>query len=109
MCPRTVLFAQQGLLPGDREGPRRIILDSSALENLEIIQSSEGESKGSLLSTLDQCKTPFGRRLLRQWLSRPLGRVSEIRERFDTQGSMTQDSRGCFLNIWQSNACTPIH
>ncbi|GMH33654.1 hypothetical protein BSKO_01488 [Bryopsis sp. KO-2023] len=71
----------QDVMVADYEGPKHILLDSSALENLEVLQNSEGGVKGSLLSVMDQCKTPFGRRLLRHWLCRPLGRVSEIHQR----------------------------
>ncbi|CAD7704171.1 unnamed protein product [Ostreobium quekettii] len=61
--------------------PKHVLLDSSALENLEVLENSNGGTKGSLLATLDHCVTPFGRRLLRQWLCRPLGQVAQICER----------------------------
>ncbi len=32
---------------------------------------------------LDHCTTPFGRRRLRQWVCRPLGRIPDIEERQD--------------------------
>jgi hypothetical protein len=38
---------------------------------------------GTLLSVLDHCTTPFGRRRLRQWLCRPLGRIADITARQD--------------------------
>ena len=65
------------------EGPRYASLDGSALENLEILESSEGTLAGTLLAALDHCATPFGRRRLKQWLCRPLARTSEIIERQD--------------------------
>ncbi|KAL4517804.1 hypothetical protein Ndes2526A_g02182 [Nannochloris sp. 'desiccata'] len=58
--------------------PKYMTLDGPALENLEIMENSEGGVVGTLLAALDHCTTPFGRRRLRQWLCRPLCRVSDI-------------------------------
>jgi DNA mismatch repair protein MSH6 len=58
--------------------PKYMTLDGPALENLEIMENSEGGVIGTLLAALDHCTTPFGRRRLRQWLCRPLCRVSDI-------------------------------
>ncbi|CAI7834354.1 unnamed protein product, partial [Closterium sp. NIES-53] len=59
-----------------------MVLDSCALANLEILENSrDGTSSGSLFALLDRTVTPFGRRLLRQWLVRPLLRAEAIRER----------------------------
>ena len=38
---------------------------------------------GTLISALDNCATPCGRRQLRQWLLRPLCRIAAIEERQD--------------------------
>ncbi|KAG2496433.1 hypothetical protein HYH03_005657 [Edaphochlamys debaryana] len=65
------------------EGPRYLALNGAALENLEILENGEGGSAGTLLSVLDHCTTPFGRRRLRQWLCRPLGRIPDIEARQD--------------------------
>lgn len=62
-------------------GPLHVCLDGAALENLEVLENADGGSEGSLLAAVDHCVTPAGRRLLRQWLCRPLFRVSEIRKR----------------------------
>lgn len=48
------------------------VLDAAALENLEVLENSEGGLKGSLLEQLDHCASGPGRRLLREWLVRPL-------------------------------------
>ncbi|KAI5077327.1 hypothetical protein GOP47_0007151 [Adiantum capillus-veneris] len=59
-----------------------MVLDSSALENLEILESShDGSPRGSLFAQLDHCVTAFGRRLLRQWIVRPLLRLDAIVDR----------------------------
>ncbi|MCO5583206.1 hypothetical protein L7F22_037114 [Adiantum nelumboides] len=59
-----------------------MVLDSSALENLEVLESShDGSPRGTLLAQLDHCVTAFGRRLLRQWIVRPLLRPDAIVDR----------------------------
>ena len=58
----------------------RMSLDAAAQRNLEIIP--ETASGGvSLLSCLDRCRTPMGRRTLREWLLRPLMDVTAIGRR----------------------------
>ncbi|GLC55756.1 hypothetical protein PLESTB_001025500 [Pleodorina starrii] len=64
-------------------GPLYMALNGAALENLEILENGDGGSAGTLLSVLDNCTTPFGRRRLRQWLCRPLGRIADIEARQD--------------------------
>ena len=44
-----------------------MILDHSTQANLELFDSSGP----SLYSVLNRCKTPMGRRLLRDWISHP--------------------------------------
>lgn len=51
---------------------QHFVLDAAALENLEVLENSEGGLKGSLLEQLDHCASGPGRRLLREWLVRPL-------------------------------------
>ena len=41
------------------------------------------EKVGTLLSILDFCLTPFGRRLLKEWISKPLYNIEEITDRQD--------------------------
>ena len=61
-----------------------MILDTSTRRNLELTETlRSGEVKGSLLGVLDHTITPMGKRLLRQWVSKPLLDVTRIRERQD--------------------------
>eukprot|EP00043_Microstomoeca_roanoka_P000865 m.29608 g.29608 ORF g.29608 m.29608 type:complete len:1050 (-) comp10541_c0_seq3:224-3373(-) len=61
---------------------REMVLNACALRNLDILrEQSTGGLQGSLLWLLDHTSTPFGRRLLRHWVSRPLLLISEILER----------------------------
>uniref|UniRef100_A0A669CMG1 DNA mismatch repair protein MSH3 n=1 Tax=Oreochromis niloticus TaxID=8128 RepID=A0A669CMG1_ORENI len=59
-------------------------LSASTLRNLEILNNqTDGSVKGSLLWVLDHTRTPFGRRLMRKWVSQPLTDLQSISERQD--------------------------
>lgn len=62
---------------------QRMVLDGVTLANLEILQNGSGGSEGTLLERLDSCSTPFGKRLLKQWLCAPLCNPSSIQDRLD--------------------------
>jgi DNA mismatch repair protein MutS len=54
-------------------------IDSSTRRNLELTETiRQGEVEGSLLSVLDHTVTPIGRRLMRQWVSKPLLDLNSI-------------------------------
>nr|XP_033324145.1 probable DNA mismatch repair protein Msh6 [Megalopta genalis] len=52
-----------------------MVLDAISINNLRIF------GDGSLMKTLDRCCTPFGKRLLREWICRPSCRKNVIIER----------------------------
>ncbi|XP_068104082.1 DNA mismatch repair protein Msh3 [Hyperolius riggenbachi] len=59
-------------------------INGITLRNLEILQNqTDQKTKGSLIWVLDHTKTPFGRRKLRQWVTQPLIKTSEINVRLD--------------------------
>lgn len=63
---------------------QRMVLDGVTLVNLEILQNgTTGSIEGTLLEKIDTCCTPFGRRLLKQWLCAPLCNPSAINDRLD--------------------------
>lgn len=68
--------------------PEFVVLDSTALENLEIFKDSDGKVHGSLFAFLDYCKTPFGKRLLKTWLGKPLMNCDDILKRQDAVEDM---------------------
>uniref|UniRef100_A0A7S0GJU7 DNA mismatch repair proteins mutS family domain-containing protein n=1 Tax=Amorphochlora amoebiformis TaxID=1561963 RepID=A0A7S0GJU7_9EUKA len=73
-----------------------MILDAQTLENLEILRNDEGGKKGSLLAHIDKTVTAFGKRLITEWLIRPLIRKSDINERLaavDELMSRPEDAR----------------
>ena len=59
------------------------VLDGVTLANLDILEnSSTGTLEGTLLERLDQCSTPFGKRLFKQWLCAPLCNPKSINDRY---------------------------
>jgi DNA mismatch repair protein MutS len=65
-------------------GSKHLILDKTALDNLEIVLSyKENKKKGSLLYILDKTKTPMGARLLSSWVASPLRDADAINARAD--------------------------
>ena len=68
-------------------------LDVQTRRNLELFQGGRwGGGQLSLLSVLDQTKTPMGGRLLRRWLGQPLLDVEPLEQRLDAVEYFLQDS-----------------
>lgn len=61
-----------------------MVLDANTRRNLELTETLRGgEVKGTLLGELDLTVTPMGKRLMRQWVSKPLLNVEQINKRLD--------------------------
>jgi DNA mismatch repair protein MutS len=59
-------------------------LDAATRRNLELTETIRGgASRGSLLGELEHAVTPMGKRMLRQWVSKPLLDVGKIYQRQD--------------------------
>lgn len=58
-----------------------MFLDAQTRRNLELLESTGGRKRGSLIDVLDQTRTPMGARLLRQWLSQPLLDIERLQQR----------------------------
>lgn len=58
-----------------------MILDAVTVRNLEIFESRAEKNKNTLFGLIDECVTGMGSRLLRQWISRPSIKRSEIQTR----------------------------
>jgi DNA mismatch repair protein MutS len=57
-------------------------LDASTRRNLELVETiRDGSVQGSLLGELDRAITPMGKRLIRQWVSKPLLDVDLVHTR----------------------------
>ena len=68
----------------------RMSLDAAAQRNLELVpEFSQGSV--SLLACLDRCRTPMGRRTLREWLLRPLMDIPAIERRQACIGVLVED------------------
>eukprot|EP01043_Picozoa_sp_COSAG02_P004143 COSAG02_NODE_106_length_36326_cov_13.777266_30_plen_932_part_00 len=57
---------------------RKMRLDANTLRNLEILNATDGGTKGSLLWLLSRANTSMGGRMLRQWLLQPLLKPSDV-------------------------------
>ena len=70
-----------------------MVLDQTTLRNLELTQTLAGEKEGSLLGAIDRCRTSMGRRMLKQWILRPLANKERIEARQDAVASLARSSR----------------
>lgn len=58
-----------------------LVLDSTTLRNLEVVESRNDETKRALFNVINETVTGMGSRLLRSWLVRPSIKRSEIQTR----------------------------
>ena len=58
-------------------------LDQATVNSLELVQSSDGERKHSLLGFLDETRTPMGARRLKEWILKPLVDTISIEDRLN--------------------------
>ncbi len=71
------------------ENSAYLILDYNALRNLELTSTMRtGTKKGSLLAILDSTHTAMGKRMLKQWIERPLRSPAKIMARLDAVDSL---------------------
>ncbi|KAH0791733.1 DNA mismatch repair protein MSH6 [Histomonas meleagridis] len=77
---KSLLSLQRFSSLNEAGGTRYLSLDSSALSNLQII----GKDEHCLLTILDRCSTPFGKRRLRFWIMHPLRNIKSIEQRLDS-------------------------
>ena len=69
-----------------------MFLDPQTRRNLELLENNAGKAKGSLVSVIDQTRTPMGARLLRAWLSQPLLDVEALNRRLDALGHFADEN-----------------
>ena len=65
-----------------------IALDAATRRNLEITATLSGKKAPTLFSTLDNCATNMGSRLLAQWLHHPLRNRDHIQARLDAVAAL---------------------
>ncbi|KAF2161698.1 hypothetical protein M409DRAFT_27757 [Zasmidium cellare ATCC 36951] len=69
-----------------------LVLDGQSLINLEIFANTfDGSTDGTLFTMLNRCVTPFGKRMLRQWVCHPLADARKINQRFDAVDALNAD------------------
>ncbi len=74
---------------------RYMSLDATARRNLELDRNMRtGERRGSLLSVIDSTKTAMGRRLLADWLQKPLVDCVMIQKRQNAVAQLFDDDIG---------------
>jgi DNA mismatch repair protein MutS len=69
-----------------------MFLDPQTRRNLELLEGSGGRAKGSLVSVLDQTRTPMGARLLRAWIQQPLLDIARLEARLDAVAHFVDDA-----------------
>ena len=70
-----------------------LVLDQTTLRNLELTHTLIGEKQGSLLQSIDSTRTWMGRRLLREWIMRPLTDKEKIGLRHSAVSSLFKAPR----------------
>lgn len=70
-----------------------VVLDATSRRNLELDHSMSGRHEHTLLGVMNRCATPMGRRLLRQWLNRPVRDRSLLRLRQQASGCLLADDQ----------------
>jgi DNA mismatch repair protein MutS len=71
-----------------------MLLDATTVRNLELVAGSDGISKRSLLSIVDETQTSMGARLLKALLLKPSVRLDEIEARLVAVGSLRASTIG---------------
>ncbi len=69
-----------------------MVLDPQTRRNLELLEGSGGRAKGSLVSVLDQTRTPMGARTLRRWIAQPLLELDKLLARQDAIAHFADDT-----------------
>ncbi|KAJ4887277.1 DNA mismatch repair protein MSH7 [Raphanus sativus] len=68
-------------------------IDGQTMVNLEIFNNScDGGHSGTLYKFLDNCVSPTGKRLLRNWICHPLKDIESINKRLDVVEEFTANS-----------------
>ncbi len=66
-------------------------LDSNTIKNLELLYPISGDDySATVFGQLNHCSTSMGKRMLRDWLIRPLINSEKLIQRWDAVGELTQ-------------------
>nr|WP_245263472.1 DNA mismatch repair protein MutS [Azorhizobium doebereinerae] len=90
---RTQLGARPALAPPQRDADGGAMqIDAGTRTNLELVRTTSGERKGSLLAAVDRTVTAAGARLLARRLAEPLTDIAAIRARHDAVGFLMEEA-----------------
>lgn len=67
-----------------KQSSGHMLLDGIALNNLEILNNSIGGDQGTLFKLINRAITPFGKRVMKNWVLHPLMNVDDINARYDS-------------------------
>ena len=70
-----------------------LVVDQTTLRNLEITNTLSGDYDGSLISSMNYCRTAMGRRLMKTWLLRPLHQIEAIELRHNAVKTLKSSSK----------------
>lgn len=73
-------------------GSQLLQMDATTRRTLDILVGPDGSSYGSLLSVLDQTRTPMGGRLLRTWLTQGLRNPDLLNTRYNAISACLESS-----------------
>ena len=89
---RTQLGARPALAPPVREAEGgTMLIDAGTRVNLELVRTTSGERRGSLLAAVDRTVTSAGARLLARRIGEPLTDLAAIRARHDAVAFLVDD------------------
>ena len=69
-----------------------VALDATTQRNLELTETMQGDSSGSLFTTIDHTVTAAGGRRLKQWLQRPRRERGELARRQRAVAALTREA-----------------
>jgi len=70
-----------------------MVVDTTTQRNLELVRNArDGSFRGTLLSVLSRTVTPMGKRMLKQWMLRPLRNLQETGKRQDAIEELARDA-----------------
>jgi len=85
------VFSKSLDLPKKLHREKKLLMDSSTVENLDLLPVKGKEKNKTLYGVLDRCITSMGSRLLRSWILEPSTDLDEINRRLDFVEAFMED------------------
>ncbi|APX96951.1 DNA mismatch repair protein MutS [Natronorubrum daqingense] len=71
------------------QGDDHVTLDATTQRNLELTETMQGDTDGSLFTTIDHTETSAGGRLLKEWLQRPQRSLETLERRQESVAALS--------------------